>query len=133
VNAQYVCTGSLSNLVDGKAYWVFAKQAFTLNNANVKRPTWGGLLGSVIPAGSSPPGYVLTAGWNLIGYKPEPNVTANENVTAYLQSVNGDYDARNVWVYDNANQSWIRANSAYLLQPGQGIWILMTTPATLRP
>jgi len=130
---QYVCAGSLSSMVDGKGYWVYAKQGFTLNNANAKRPSWGGLLGSIIPTGSSPPGYMLTAGWNLIGYKPEPNVTANESITTYLQSVNGDYDVRNVWVYNNSDQSWIRANSTYLLQPGQGIWILMTTPATLRP
>jgi len=133
VNAQYVCTGSLSNLVDGKAYWVFAKQAFTLNNANNKRPSWGGLLGSVIPVASSPPGYTLNLGWNLIGYKPQPNVTATEGVASYLRSINGDYDASNVWIYDNSNQSWIRADPSYLLHPGQGVWILMITPATLRP
>jgi len=54
-------------------------------------------------------------------------------IGAYLSRITGSYDAKNVWVYDNSNQSWIRADSSYMLQPGQGMWILMTAPATLRP
>ena len=86
--------------------------------------------GSVILPGSTPPTYTLVQGWNLVGFKPEPSVQ-NETVGAYLSSIEGSYDMNNVWVYSNTG--WVRAASNYLLQPGQGMWILMTAPATLRP
>jgi len=76
--------------------------------------------------------YSLVQGWNLVGFKPEPAVQ-NETVGAYLSSITGNYNVNNVWVYDNSSQSWIRADSSYMLQPGQGMWVLMTASATLRP
>jgi len=133
VNVGYTCAGSLKNLVDGKGYWVYAKAAFTLNNANSMAPTWGGLIGSVIPSLSLPPTYALNAGWNLVGYKPQPDATATENVTTYLQSLNGHYDLANVWIYDNVDQVWVRATPDTQLKPSEAMWIFMNSPATLRP
>jgi|GEM_PF-6169220 hypothetical protein len=42
----------------------------------------------------------------------------------------GNYDASNVWVYTG---SWVRATGSTSLTPGEAMWILITTPATLRP
>lgn len=128
-NTKFTCVGTLKSLVDGKGYWVYTKSAFTLNNANDAFPTWGGLVGSVIPSLTSPPSYQLTAGWNLLGYKPQPDPTASESVASYLSSIGGSYDS--VWVYSNG--SWVRATGATSLTPGEAMWILMAAPATLRP
>jgi kumamolisin len=133
VNEKYACTGSLKNLRDGKGYWVYAKAAFTLNNPNDTAPMWGGLVGSVIPPTSLPPSYSLTVGWNLVGYKPQPDPTASETVTAYFTSISGSYDTNNVWIYDNTIGAWIPGTPSTPLTPGEAMWILMTAPATLRP
>ncbi|MGA8856054.1 MAG: S53 family peptidase [Candidatus Bathyarchaeia archaeon] len=133
LNTKYTCTGALKNMVDGKGYWVYAKAAFTLNNPNNLAPTWGGLVGSVIPPTSTPPTYSLTAGWNLVGYKPQPDPSVSETVSTYLTSLPGSsYDPDNVWVYDSASAQWARGTST-TLNPGQTFWIFMLTPATLRP
>jgi hypothetical protein len=54
-------------------------------------------------------------------------------VGVYLSSISGSYDPNNVWIYDNSNGTWIRADSSYTLHPWQAMWILMTSPATLNP
>jgi hypothetical protein len=131
--SKYACTGTLSSLSDGVGYWVYAKTPFSLNYATNLAPAWGGLVGSVIPAGSAPPTYSLNAGWNLIGYKPQPDPSQSENITTYLQSITGHYDVANVWIYDNSNQSWIRATPATVIAPSEAMWVLVTSPTTLRP
>ena len=132
-NAKFTCAGSLQNLVDGKGYWAYAKAAFTLNNAKNATATRGGLVGSVVPSIASPPSYSLNTGWNLVGYKPQPNASADEMVTAYLQSLTGHYELANVWIFDNTNQVWIRATQDTQLKPSEAMWIFLNTPATLRP
>jgi hypothetical protein len=113
--------GSLKTLQDGVGYWVFMTAPAVLN-----------VTGSVIPAAQSPPSYPLVAGWNLVGFKPEPTMR-NETVSQYLTSISGSYDQNNVWIYENTNDNWIRANGSTWLVPGQAMWILMTTSATLKP
>ena len=115
-------TGYLKTMVDGQGYWV-----------NVKHDVNITIVGYVIRPGSAPPVYSLVAGWNLVGFKSQPNATDTKLMGNYLSSISGKYDTNNVWVYDNTSQSWIRANSSYLLQLGQAMWILMTSPATLKP
>jgi len=113
--------GTLTTMVDGNGYWIFMNSADNLN-----------VTGTVVPYAQTPPAYPLVSGWNLLGFKPEPIIT-NETVSQYLTSITGKYDVNNVWVFNNLNQSWIRTNSSYLLQPGEAIWILMTSSATLKP
>lgn len=113
--------GPLTTMTDGYGYWIYMTQADTLF-----------VDGSVIPPAGNPPTYSLVQGWNLVGFKPQPTIQ-NETVSAYLTSISGSYDMNNVWLYDNISRNWIRADSSYLLQPGQAMWILMTSPATLRP
>ena len=117
------CSGSLTTMVDGSGYWVYTTSSQVVLSFN----------GFVSPQLSAPPSYSLVSGWNLVGFKPQPTATASETVTTYLSSIVGHYDSNSVWVYDNSNVAWIRADGSYMLQPGQALWILMTTPATLRP
>jgi len=112
-------SGSLTTIQDGLGYWIYMTKADTLY-----------VTGTVIPPTATPPVYTLTVGWNLVGFKPQPSVQS-EPVGQYLASITGSYDANNVWIYTIAG--WVRADASYVLQPGQGMWILMTAPATLRP
>jgi len=115
-------TGTLTSMVDGYGYWVYMLKADTLY-----------LNGTVILHAATPPSYVLAAGWNLVGFKPQPTVQ-NETVTQYLTSISGSYDQNNVWIYDNTSGAWIRATSTTMFTPGEAMWILVTSPsgATLR-
>lgn len=133
VNIKYTCSGALKNIVDGRGYWVYAKASFNSNYASNQASTWGGLVGSVIPPTSTPPTYSLAAGWNLVGYKPQPDPSVSETVSTYLASLPGSsYDPNNVWLYDSASAQWARGTST-TLKPGQAFWVFMLTPATLRP
>ena len=114
-------TSTLSTMNDGDAYWIYMTKADTL-----------GVSGAVIPPTVTPPTYTLLAGWNLVGFKPQPTVT-NETVGAYLSSISSKYDPNNVWILDNSSGNWIRATDSTWIQPGEAIWIFMTASATLRP
>lgn len=112
---------TLSTMTDGKGYWIYTFS-----------PTSILIDGSVFPLLSAPPSYQLSQGWNLIGYKPQPTVQ-NETVSQYLLSISGSYDPNNVFVYNNLTGSWTRGGPSTQLLPGEVIWILMTSSATLRP
>jgi len=121
---QYYLPGkssTLTSMVDGNGYWIYMTAADKLN-----------LTGTIIPSSHIPPTYPLVAGWNLLGFKPQPVIT-NETVNQYLGSISGNYDPNNVWVYDSLSTNWVRATPLYVLHPGQGVWILMTLPSSLKP
>jgi len=112
-------SGTLTSVVDGKAYWIYVTDAFKMT-----------VVGYVVPPGLTPPSYLLVAGWNLIGFKPQPNV-ANETIATYLTSISGKYTL--VLVYDNLNETWLQGAGDLQLAPGEGMWLFMKTPATLLP
>jgi hypothetical protein len=114
-------SSTLSAMVDGDAYWIYMRAVNTLY-----------VDGYVIAPTRTPPTYALVTGWNLVGFKPQPNI-ANETVGAYLSSITGSYDPNNVWVFDNSGGNWIRATDSTWLRPGDAIWIFVTAPTTLRP
>jgi subtilase family serine protease len=114
-------SGPLTTVQDGYGYWIYMTQPATL--------TVNGYV--IAPPPSLPPRYSLAAGWNLVGFKPEPTVTS-ETVGAYLTSLGTSYDPNNVWVYDNTSGSWMQGTST-TLTPGEAMWILMTSPTTLSP
>ena len=115
-------SGTLKTMTDGNGYWIYVTHSGMFN-----------VTGSIFPAPpATPPSYSLSLGWNLIGFKPQPTV-GNETVGQYLASINGDYQTTSVFVYDNLNGTYIRADASYMLSPGQGMWIYMTAPALLRP
>lgn len=74
-------TGTLTSMPDGLGYWVYMTQRDTLY-----------LTGSVIPPTSNPPSYPLVSGWNLVGFKPQPNATEPKTVGTYLMSIDSSYD-----------------------------------------
>jgi hypothetical protein len=115
--------GSLTTMQDGYGYWIFMTKADTLSVT--------GMVFTRPPA--LPSSYKLNAGWNLVGFKPQP-IVAPETVGTYLTSISGYYSANNVWVYDNTSGAWIRGTST-TLTPGEAMWIFVTSPsgATLRP
>lgn len=120
--APSICTPSatkLCTMVDGKGYWVRVNDAVNMT-----------LVGYVIPPAGAPPAYSLAAAWNLIGFKPQPNIQ-NETLITYLTSLDTKYSS--IWVYDNLNATWIRGTPDLVIAPGEGMWIYMTTPATLLP
>ena len=110
--------GTLTSMVDGKGYWVYVTDAINIT-----------IVGYVITPGYAPPTYSLAAGWNLVGFKPQP--IGNETVQTYLTSINNKYAI--AWVYNNTDTTWTKATPLNQLWPGQGMWIYMTTPATLTP
>lgn len=111
--------GTLTSMVDGKGYWVLVTDAINIT-----------VVGYVITPGSAPPTYSLAAGWNLAGFKPQPLIQ-NETMATYLTSLDTKYSS--IWVYDSLNATWIRGTPSLELAPGEGMWIYMTTPATLLP
>ena len=114
-------TGTLTTMQDGFGYWIYVTDPFTFK-----------LLGYVIAPASAPPSYSLSAGWNLVGFKPQPTIGPG-TVGTYLTSVTGDYSTNNVWLYDNPTATWIRATGSTPIPVGEALWVYMTTPATLRP
>ena len=117
-------TGTLTTIVDGNGYWIYMTAPDTLLVG-----------GTVIPPGVAPPTYRLLAGWNLIGFKPQPTL-ANETTSQFLASLaSSDYDSAHVWVWDNYAGAWVKAGPSTWLAPGQALWVYVTSPtgATLRP
>jgi len=112
--------GTLTTMVDGKGYWVLVTDAINIT-----------IVGYVITPGSTPPTYSLAVGWNLVGYKPQPDPTAIEEVSTYLAGISSSYDPNNVWLFSGGN--WVRLQPTDTLAPGQAMWIRMTAPATVRP
>lgn len=89
--------------------------------------------GYVIQPGATPPSYSLAAGWNLVGFKPQPDPTAPKLIGVYLASITGSYDVNNVWIYNNDIGTWTRADAGTTIHPGDAVWILMTSASVLRP
>lgn len=112
---------TLTMINDGEGYWIYMRSNDTLY-----------VDGYVIAPAKTPPSYMLVVGWNLIGFKPQPNIE-NETVGTYLSSITGSYDQKNVWVLDNSSGIWVPATDSTWLRPGDAMWILVKTPGTLRP
>ena len=113
-------SGSLTTMTDGNGYWI-----------SMTKPDVLYVNGTVIPPGSAPAAYRLSAGWNLVGFKPQPDPTVSETLSTYLSSISGDYSA--VWLYDNPTGTWIRATSSTSIPVGEALWVYVTIPNTLRP
>ena len=113
-------SGSLTTMTDGNGYWISMTKSDVLY-----------VNGTVIPPTSAPATYRLSAGWNLVGFKPQPDPTVSETLSTYLSSISGDYSA--VWLYDNPTGTWIRATSSTSIPVGEALWVYVTIPNTLRP
>lgn len=96
--------GTLTNMGDGKGYWINMT-----NNATLT------VSGTSAPVAPNPPStYDVISGWNLIGYK---SLTAYKNASAYLSTIPAGYI---VFDQNNTNKT-----SSYL-QHGKGYWLWST-------
>jgi len=122
------CSGQIYNMVDGVGYWIFVSFPATLQ-----------VTGYIVRPASLPSSYSLPAGWNLVGFKPQPNIIS-EPLSQYLSSLSNScnsaacYDPTNIWIYNNVQGQWIHASSlSQTIAPGQAFWILMNSAGTLNP
>jgi hypothetical protein len=119
-------TGTLTTMNDGVGYWVYMKADDDLY-----------MKGTVLQPGALPPSYPLVTGWNLIGFKSQPNANETKTVGAYLSSIDGKYDNRSVWIYNNTAGAWVRADvnpsTGTVLHPGDVMWVYVNSAATFNP
>lgn len=121
---KWSCVGTLKFMVDGKGYWILTKGPSLV----VLK-----VVGSVIPPGAPPPAYALQAGWNLVGYKAEPDPNTHvDHALDWLHSIDTLYEIHNVWVYNSGTGSWTRTADDPVY-PGQAMWLLLSAAATFYP
>ena len=122
-NPALTSGNTLTSITDGMGLWVMMTASGTVY-----------VEGYVIPPAGSPPQYSLVKGWNLLGFKPQPDPSMQETLGTYLTGLPvNSYVSSSVFIYDNANAVWVRANPGTFLDPGQALWIDMLTPARLNP
>jgi len=120
-----VPVSDLTEMVDGKGYWIYLKEPAKLIIEGYEMPPEPGV---------TPPVYHLYKGWNLIGFKSTEPMPASE----YLAGVANKYVI--VFGWDNADKSWstvaFPAGSPAIdenLVPGRGYWIFMLEEGDIVP
>ncbi|MFH1485742.1 MAG: hypothetical protein ABIH46_06705, partial [Chloroflexota bacterium] len=113
-------SGLLTEIVDGKGYWVYATANTTLT-LHPKPPDPLAL----------PPSYSLTEGWHLIGYTSSLTTMP---VQTYLSTLQGKWTS--IYRYDVA-KGWEVAKPGGLgfshVELGRGYWMYLTSAGTLVP
>ena len=110
---------SLTEIRDGKGYWINMTAADTLNLS---------ALGSELPDPPEvPPSYNVVKGWNLIGFKS----TTSKLASKYLEGIDGKYTV--IYGYNAAADIYFTVQSGDSLQPGYGYWIAITEAGTIFP
>lgn len=107
--------GDLTNIVDGKGYWLNMNAVDTLIIEGVVLP--------LPPA--TPPTYHVVEGWNLIGFKSCAPATASE----YLAGLGGNFTV--IYGYDDSGYFSVPASGQ--LEPGHGYWIAATGAGPIYP
>jgi len=118
---SYIPAGpsSLTEIRDGKGYWINMTAADTLNLS---------ALGSELPTPPEvPPSYNVVEGWNLIGFKS----TTSQLASDYLAGIDGKYTV--IYGYNAAADIYFTVQSGDSLQPGYGYWIAITEAGTIFP
>ena len=105
----------LTDMVDGKGYWVSmtAHDVLTVEGVVIPLPP------------TTPPTYDVVPGWNLIGFKSTYPRTAGD----YLEGIAGKW----VRIYGYANGMYTAVQSDDLMMSGQGYWIAVTAAGTIYP
>ena len=104
----------LTEMRDGKAYWINMEAAQTLDIAGTEMAEGQQL----------PPYYPVVVGWNMVGFKS----TTPNNATIYLDGTNY------VRIYYYVGGQWylIPANDTDM-RPGLGYWVAFIEPGTIYP
>ena len=107
--------GDLTQMVDGKGYWINMNTAATLTISGAKLP---------VPP-EVPPTYATVTGWNLVGFK---SIMANTN-GAYLTGTDYRYP---IYGYVSGMYFTLLASSDNL-QPGFGYWVYFNSNGMVTP
>ena len=102
--------GALTEMHDGKAYWVKAKAGGgTINYTGSEMPIPG-----VTPA--VPPSYDVFVGWNMVGFKSMAPVLAG----TYLSALD---EWTRLYGFDAAGNQYFTVRSDQQMQPKAGYWL----------
>lgn len=113
-------SGTLTQILDGKGYWVYATEAASLTLHPASPDTM-----------ASPPSYPFNEGMNMIGYTSSIAIMP---VDTYLARVQGKWTS--LYRYD-ATKGWEVAKPGGMgftqVERGRGYWIYLNAPGTLVP
>jgi hypothetical protein len=108
--------GGLTNLVDGKAYWLKVMPYNTADCGNITWWVWG--TEKPMPP-ASPAQYPVCEGWNMVGF-----LGTAANVSAYLWNWGTPTPVVYGWQHGCfASQGWVLKTASSTLTLGQGYWM----------
>ncbi|MCL0090769.1 hypothetical protein M1O13_02080 [Dehalococcoidia bacterium] len=103
--------GTLTEMVDGKGYWIKMSAPATLTVSGFEMP---------LPP-DVPPEYPVFEGWNLIGFRSLAPMSAGE----YLAGV----EWTKLWTFHQG--VWTRLGPEDEMVPGRGYWLFATAAGTI--
>ncbi|MBT9148440.1 MAG: hypothetical protein DDT32_02214 [Syntrophomonadaceae bacterium] len=106
----------LTEMVDGKGYWINMKAAATLTVVGTEMP----------PPPALPPEYPLFKGWNHIGFKSITQMMARE----YLDPAAMKIFLR-MWGFEAG--AWFPVKADTYLKPGMGYWLAVSEDGRIFP
>jgi len=115
---------TLTNIVDGRGYWVKMKAPDTWNILG----TW-----TTLGDGETPPAYPVYAGWNLFGYTHwgRPTIWPADEVGDYLGARLMD-DLPLLFTYDPCTDIWTKLYEGQGMELCKGYWVSATEPGVIR-
>lgn len=113
-----VLLATLTEMVDGKGYWIAMEAAATLT-----------VIGTEVPLPPAPPSaYPVFEGWNHIGFRSITPMPVEE----YLGDTIMDIFLL-MWRFDAAEGIWFRVLLGDNLEPGRGYWLSLSGNGTIYP
>jgi hypothetical protein len=127
--------GTLTDMEDGKAYWVRIVYNSTHPMGSPADGLW--VFGTLKPTPTNPPSaYPVCDGWNMVGYTEVAPMNEEDYLWNFPAGVGG-WGA--VYGWDNCGwygpaQSWVLMSpQTWMLWPGDGYWISFDGPGTIFP
>ncbi|MBT9143487.1 MAG: hypothetical protein DDT29_01895 [Dehalococcoidia bacterium] len=106
----------LTQMVDGKGYWINMKAAATLTVVGREMP----------PPPALPPSYLLFKGWNHIGFKSTTPMTVDLYLGPAVMAI-----FERMFGFDAG--TWFRVEHGDHLEPGKGYWLAVSEDGTIFP
>jgi len=108
-------TPTLTNIEDGKGYWIDVTEGTTFTFAGV----------AIVLPGYLPPTYTVREGWNMVGFKSRDPMP----VESYLAGTK----AVRVLEFKNGVWSSLPLNGSHNMTPGLGYWVAFSEAGTIYP
>ncbi|GAG69685.1 unnamed protein product, partial [marine sediment metagenome] len=117
---------TLTDLEDGKGYWVKMTADDTVTVSGVELPTGPGII---------PPLYEVDAGWNLIGFKSVDEMEIRDYLTTIPDLV---LESSVCYGWDSTSQAYEMVSLGEPIEdemfvPGEGYWLYLTEAANIAP